>query len=131
VAELFGGCFAQMTARAASEAAALLAERARQLRAQRLRQAETLRRDLEVDVADRLAEIQEDERRARGLVEASGQQRLFGPQEPTRTGFDARRAAVEKQAEDRRKEISEFAGVDDPAAPRPLGALFLVPAGRA
>jgi superfamily II DNA or RNA helicase len=131
VAALFGSRFSEMSARAASEAAALVAERTRQLRAQRLQQAETLRRDLEVDVADRLAEIQEDERRARGLVETTGQQRLFGSQEATRTGFDARRAAVEKQAEDRRKETAEFAEVRDPAAPRPLGALLLVPAGKA
>jgi hypothetical protein len=87
-----------------------------------------LLRDLEVDVADRLAEIGEEERRARGLVEDSGQQRLFGSQDTPRAGFDARRAAVEMQAEARRKEIAEFADVADPGSPRPLGALFLVPA---
>jgi superfamily II DNA or RNA helicase len=124
---IFGERFAEMAARARAEAESLVADRVRRLRERRIRQAETLRRDLEADVADRLAEIGEEERRARGLVEASGQQRLFGSHDAVRVGLDARRAVVEAQAEARRQEIAEFAEVADPETPKPLGALFLVP----
>jgi hypothetical protein len=127
VVSLFGDRFEAMTKRARAEAETLLAERVSLLRKRRLQQAEALRRDLEADIADRLAEIGEEERRARGLVEPTGQQRLFGPQDSGRMGFDARRAAVQTQAEARRQEIAEFAEVSEPLAPRPLGALFLVP----
>jgi hypothetical protein len=131
VVSLFAGRFAEMAATARERADALLQERVRELRERRLHQAETLRCDLETDAADRLAEIAEEERRARGLVEASGQQRLFGAQDTARVGFEARRAAVEAQAEARRAELAEFAEVAAAGPPRPLGALFLVPAGGA
>lgn len=125
---LFAGRFNAMRERAEQEASRWLEERAQFLRRRRAEQADVLRRDLEVDVADRLREIDDEEHRSRGLVEESGQQRLFA-EETGRGGFGARRAAVEAAAAGRRDEIAAFAAVNAPAAPRALGALFLVPEG--
>ncbi len=128
VDRLFAERFDTLRAAATAEAERWLAERAQALRTRRAEQAEILLRELETDVADRLREIDEAETRARGLVEESGQQRLFADQE-TRGGFEARRAAVRTYAEQRRQEIAEFQTVSDPGPPRPLGALLLVPEG--
>ncbi len=127
---LFAGCFDVLRARAEEEARRLMEARARLLAERRAEQAARLRRDLEVDVADRLREIDEEERRSRGLVDERGQQRLFAEQEG-RGGFEARRAAVEAAAARRREEIAAFEEVKAPGSPRPLGALFLVPEGTA
>lgn len=125
---LFGRRFEAMRERAADAARRWLEDRAEALRVRRREQANVLRRDLEVDVADRLREIDEDERRSRGLVDESGQQRLFA-EEAGRGGFEARRAAVKAAEAARREEIAAFEEVKSPEAPRPLGALFLVPQG--
>jgi superfamily II DNA or RNA helicase len=125
---LFGHRFDQLRDAATREAQRGLEERAAWLRARRHEQAAVLLRDLEVDVADRLREIEDEERGARGLVEDTGQQRLFAEQESVR-GFEARRAAVRAHEEERRQEIAAFAQVSPPEPPRPLGALFLVPEG--
>ncbi len=127
---LFASRFDAMRERATAEAHQWLGGRADQLRRRRAEQAELLRRDLEVDVADRMREIAEEEKHSRGLVEATGQQRLFAEQQG-RGGFDARRAAVETSAAQRREEIAVFADIKAPVSPRPLGALFLVPEGGA
>jgi hypothetical protein len=128
LARLFAAPFDAMRERATEEARRCLEGRAQLLRERRSEQAELLRRDLEVDLADRLREIAEEERRSRGLVDATGQQRLFAEQQG-RGGFDARRAAVEASADRRREEIVAFEKVEAPGPPRPLGALFLVPEG--
>ncbi len=128
IERLFAERFEEMRAAATAEAWRWIEARAKELRARRAQQAELLLRDLESDVADRLREIDEEELRASGLVEASGQQRLFADQEGGR-GFEARRAALNAHAAERRQEIAEFRQVRDPEPPRPLGALFLVPEG--
>ncbi len=127
---IFEGSFKAMAAKAEECARGHLADRAQALRDRRTDQAAVLRKDLEVDVKDRLEEIAEEERRALGMIdETTGQLRLFGDQQPRASGFEARRAAIESQAEQRRKEIAEFEEVREPDGPRPLGALFLVPEG--
>jgi superfamily II DNA or RNA helicase len=123
---LFAAPFDAMRERACEEARLCLEGRAQLLRERRSEQAELLRRDLEVDLADRLREIDEEEKRSRGLLDATGQQRLFAEQEG-RGGFQARRAAVEASAAWRREEITAFEKVEAPGPPRPLGALFLIP----
>jgi superfamily II DNA or RNA helicase len=126
LANLFEKQFDAMTTRAAELAAEQLRLRAEALKAHRRQQAEVLRQDLEADLADRLREIDEAERRARGLVD-DRQYRLFSAEEARAGGLDARRAAARAQADARRDEIAEFERVEEPAAVRPLGGLFLVP----
>ncbi|HWP37884.1 MAG TPA: helicase-related protein [Gemmatimonadales bacterium] len=128
IERLFAERFDEMRAVALAEARRWIEARVQELRVRRSQQAEMLLRDLERDVADRLQEIDEAERRGRGLVEESGQQRLFAEQE-SRGGFEARRAAVNAYAEERRRELADFQAVRDPETPRPLGALLLVPEG--
>ncbi len=131
---IFAPCFARLYELACAEALKWVQQRAEELRHRRAEQAELLRRELEVDVADRLREIEEEERRARGMVEASGQLWLFSPEpegERGAGGFAARRALVESYREKRREEIAAFERVEEPFPPRPLGALFLVPGGEA
>ncbi len=124
---LFAGCFDRLYELAQAEAARWVRERAEELRRRRAEQGQLLLRELEVDVADRLREIEDEERRARGLVESSGQLRLFAPEGSGPSGFEARRAAVDTCRQKRLEEIAAFKRVADPAPPRPLGALFLVP----
>jgi len=122
---MFGQRFKALLERARVEAEGWLRRRAEALRAHRKDLAEILRRDLERDLADRLQEIEEEERRARGLIDATGQLRLFAEQEVS--GFQARREALESYRRQRLEEIAAFEQVHAPAPPRPLGALFLVP----
>ena len=129
IQRLFADCFAVLREKAEGEARRVLEERVEALRRRRSEQAALLRRDLETDTADRLREIEEEEHRARGLVDERGQGRLFA-EEPARGGFGARRAAVEAAAARRREEIAEFEKIEPPQPPRPLGALFLVPEGQ-
>lgn len=126
----FAHRFDQLREIAKREAEQWLERRAECLREKRKQQAAELLRDLEVDVADRLREIQDEERRARGLIEDTGQQRLFADHESVRS-FDARREAVRTHEKERRREIAAFAQVHPPEPPLPLGALFLVPARKA
>jgi superfamily II DNA or RNA helicase len=125
---LFETTFPAMASSAREAAARLLGERADRLAGQRREQAALLREDLDTDLADRLTEIDEEERRARGLVdERSGQGRLFAETDPQRVGFQARRAAATSHAEARLEEIAEFEQVRAADEPRPLGVLLLVP----
>lgn len=127
---IFVGSFDAMAAKAEEYARRNLATRAQALRQRRMDQAKILRKDLELDIKDRLGEIAEEERRARGMIdETTGQLLLFGDHQPKASSFEARRVAIELQAEQRRKEIAEFEEVQEPDGPRPLGALFLVPEG--
>ncbi|GIW45682.1 MAG: helicase [Candidatus Binatia bacterium] len=128
---LFETRFEKLREIARVEAARWLASRAEQLRARRSQQAEILRRALERDTADRLREIADEEKRARGLMnETTGQQYLFAEREP-RSGFQERRKLVESFRSQRLEEIAGFEKVGEPPAPQPLGALFLVPEGGA
>lgn len=126
--KIFTGSFIQMRERACREAERWTRRCAEAIRSRRTEQAKILRQDLEIDIADRLKEIDEEERKARGLIEETGQRRLFAEQEAGRS-FSARRAAVESYRDQRLQEIAELERVDDPTPPQPLGALFLVPTG--
>ena len=126
VERLFGGAFDRTRDRATATAQDRLERAAAELGLRRKEQADLLRRDLAVDMADRLQEIDEEERRAHHPVGTEGQRQLF-PAHQARGGFQARRAAVEVAAEQRRAELAIFERVEPPAAPRPLGALLLLP----
>jgi len=129
VARLFEQDFPNLADAAAEEAMQLMTREAERIRSERTELAQKLHEHVELDLADRLAELDEDERRARGLIEDTGALRLFGETE-TRGGFDARRAAARVEAERHHEEIDAFAVVNAPMPPRPLGALFLVPEGQ-
>jgi len=104
---LFAPNFDRLYALAREEAERWVCRRAEELRRRRAEQAELLRRELEVDVADRLREIEEEERRARGLIEASGQLRLLSSdgEEAAGRGLEARRAVVEAY---RQKRLDDY-----------------------
>ncbi|MEW6750145.1 MAG: DEAD/DEAH box helicase [Candidatus Latescibacterota bacterium] len=116
-----------------------------------------IRRDPEVDVADRLRELDDEEARAQAVAERTGQLRLFGRRE-TRGGYEARREAVRAAAEGRAQDGSScrerfvrpllrdclgfhlgagedrvyglYASAQDEADGRPPGAVLLRPVGR-
>lgn len=77
LSSLFEGRFEALREAARAEAERWLAHRAEALRAHRRRQADILRQDLERDVRDRLRELDEEERHARGMIDSTGQQSLF------------------------------------------------------
>ena len=130
LSRLFAEAFAPLAEKALEMATTELQQRVGILRRQRQAQADLLREDLQRDLADRLREIDQEERRIRGLIEEDTRQmRLFVESAPAPTSFQARRAAAQAQAEARRQELAEFARIDEPLPPRPLGALFLVPEG--
>ena len=126
LSRLFEAVFPRMAERAQEAAGQMIQKRAEALRENRAKQAQLLEQDLERDVSDRLAEIEEEARRARTDQE-SGQVRLFAQDGAVPRGSQARKAAVTAQAEERRNELKLFDAVDPPASPRPLGVLFLVP----
>jgi len=129
LSELFAGRFDALVGRAAEEATRAIQARTQELRQRRAQQAQVLRADLQVDRADREREIDEEERRARGDLERSGQLRLTLDDGP-RTGSEvarAKRAALEAFVAEREREIDELEHVDEPAPPAILAALFLVP----
>jgi superfamily II DNA or RNA helicase len=128
-AEVVARCaplFDSATSRAREAAFAWTRERALALAGQRREQAALLRRELELDLSDRLREIDAEESRARAVADAEGQQLLFEKGD-VRTSFDARRKAAEAQAAARRAELADYERIDEPGAPALLGALFLVP----
>jgi hypothetical protein len=116
-----------MQALASRTAQEILTNSAETLAAKLRELGRSLRDNVETDLADRLAEIAEDEKVYLGLIEPTGQARLFPEEERRAGGFDARRAAARAQAESRRNEIADFEKVDPAPQPRPLGALLLVP----
>jgi superfamily II DNA or RNA helicase len=126
----YGDRFDMLLRAAQAEAARRLTARAEELRRHRRGIAERLRADAEAYRADRLRELEEEEIRARGLIKDTGQLLLRIAEEPSRYSIDARRAAVETYFRARLEEIDAFAQVDNPAAPQPVGALFLVPEER-
>jgi exonuclease VII large subunit len=129
--ELFRDRFEQLLEKAREEANNWLRRRTEELRTHRQKQAEILLDDLRRDIADRLKEIEDEERRARGLI--IGQQlRIQLPDErETTKKFQTRREAVDRYYNQRREEINNFKQVHDPFPPQPLGALFLVREGGA
>jgi hypothetical protein len=122
----FAEGFGSSLASAAAAASAWSRDRALALTAHRHAQAELLRRELAIDVVDRLQEIDLEESRARAVADAGGQQLLFEKTD-LRLSFDSRRKAAEAQAASRKAEIDAYERIDEPGAPLLLGALFLVP----
>jgi hypothetical protein len=112
---------------ASKEAARRLRDRAREIRARRERQAGELRADAGAYTRDRLKELDDEEARARGLVEDRGQVRLWAGDEPKRYSVAAKRKAVEAHYQERVEEIDLYAKVLEPEPSRPVAALFLVP----
>jgi len=129
ISELVGGCFPSLAARAAVLASAALGAEATRLRGRRTAQAATLRAELDADLADRLAELDEEERRARGLIQDDRQQRLFAVDDGAGGYYRAQRAALETHRQRRLEELARYEEVPEPAPPRPLGAAILVPEG--
>lgn len=127
--KLFGTAFTDMQAAAAREVAHRISDAARELSDKLQGLGRTLREHVDTDLADRMAEIAEEEKAYLGMIEEGGQERLFPEEERKSGGFDARRAAAKTWAAERLKEIAEFEAVDTPSSPRPLGALLLVPEG--
>ncbi|MEW5807414.1 MAG: helicase-related protein [Acidobacteriota bacterium] len=128
IEKLFGSIFDHLSSLALESATHYLNERAEALSHERKTQAEILRAELNKDLEDRLQEIDEEEKRSRGLVEKETGQRLlsFFEKAPSR-GFQTRRAVVLNQIEERKKEIELFEKIEAPLPPKPLGALFLIP----
>jgi hypothetical protein len=128
--KLFKGRFDAMARKALETALGCLKDRAQAIREERAKLAEALWQDAKIDLADRLREIEEEERRAQGMVERETHQlRLFAAEDARKISFDAKRQVARVQAEKRGEEIDAFAQVQQPAAPSPLGALLLVPEG--
>ena len=111
---------------AAGEYAAKLADAAR---ARRSKIGQVLRDDLDSFKHDRLKEIDEEYRYIRSLVEESGQLILEIDAPRGKKEHQAKVAAVDTFVKKREEEIESFEMVSNPAEPRPLGALFLVPEG--
>jgi hypothetical protein len=125
---LFAARFGDCCAAAQTEATRRLAARVDAIRARRSREAQLLRDDMLRYAEDRRRELDEEERFVTGREDRrSGQQFLWAAQ--PKTGFDARRAAVDTFVNRRQEEIEAFVIIRDPAPPRPLGALLLVPEG--
>lgn len=129
LADLFERGFVAMAACAGEEARAAHMGRIEALREERAHRAATFRRELDVDLADRLREIDDEEARAQGRLGEAGERFLFATQDEGSRQFEARRQAAREQAESRRQEIAAFERIDDPRGPRSLGVLFLVPGG--
>jgi hypothetical protein len=127
--EPFRARFTELLRAATDEASRRLTARAAEIRARRAAQAEELRRDAGAYTKDRLRELEEEEARARGQIEETGRVRLWAGDDPRRYSVTARRQAVELHYQARMEEIEAYETVDDPAPPRPIGAMFLVPEG--
>lgn len=126
VSRLFSGAFTRILEGATRAAERAFALRVTALERSRGEKARGLLRDLEIDTADRLAEIEEEERRAREGPADSNQLQLFVSSMPT-SRFATRRDAVRQQVDARQKEIGVFSNVFAAGPPSILGALFLVP----
>ncbi len=125
----FRGTFDSLLDMAKETAGAHLAQRVLHLRGQRTAQADGLRSWVDQDLADRLRELDEEQKRASGRLGAKGETYMFPMADESTRSFDTRRAAARDRAEEARREAEEFARVEDAGPPRVLGALFLVPQG--
>ncbi len=127
----FENPFAKLYLRAEEWMTGWAARRLKELQTEREKIADILESELEADAQARRREIEDAERRAKGLMDES-QPALFG-----RTVSDiyraepvkgARLAAVTTFVNQRKVEIAEYRRVEMPHPPNPLGALFLMPA---
>jgi hypothetical protein len=120
----FGGAFAKMQSAATDAAETKLRLQATADAAERGNIATVLREDAERYRADRLTEVDAEEKTAR-VAEEQHQVLLFEMRSVT--GFQARRAAIETHLKKRLEEIAEFQRPRDPGSPQPLGVLFVFP----
>jgi superfamily II DNA or RNA helicase len=132
IRDRYGAVFPHLVERASAEALRRARLVGDECRRRRVRIAAELEKDLERDLADRLLEIELEEKRARGLIEpGTGQIALFAAEAggPDGGSIEARRAAVEAAGEARQREIEAYKDVAEPLAPLLLGALFLIADG--
>ena len=87
-----------------------------------------LREDAERYRADRLAEIEREERVAKAAEDRFRQIQLFEARDVG--GFKAKRAAVETHHRRRLEEIEVFERPVAPSPPQPLGVLFVFPGNK-
>jgi superfamily II DNA or RNA helicase len=127
VERLFAPAFDRLAGEARAAAESELRRAAHALRERRAEQAALLRRELETDLADRLRELDEEEKRATGRIDDSGQQRLFAEDPRAGAAYRAQRAMIDTHRQQRLAELARFEQVDDPLPPRPMGVAFLVP----
>jgi hypothetical protein len=102
-----------------------LEERAAQDTTLRKEFASVLREDAECYRADRLAEIDAEEKQAQAIEERESQQFLLDRREVY--GFKAKRAAADTFLKRRLEEIAKFEQATKPGTPQPLGVLFVFP----
>lgn len=114
--------FAALQARAALAAAQRLSSQREKLAHERRQFSSVLREEANLYKADRLAEIDEEERAAR--AGSREQMELF---RETAINWLARRAAVETNLARRLAQIEEFAALPEAAQPQPLGVLLVFP----
>jgi hypothetical protein len=128
LARLFSTGFLTLAQTAAQLAHAHAIQISQGLRAKRETQAKALSEELKADVADRLQEIEQEERAARGLFE--GDQLLLATEGKKTNIFEHRRAELRTYTAKREQEIADFARVVAPHTPQPMSCLFLVPEGQ-
>ncbi len=125
VAGMFAGRFEQMQAAAADAAMKLLDEKAAKDTNTRQEFATVLREDAQRYRADRLEEIDVEEKQAQTVEEQQSQQLLFDRREVY--GFKAKRASVDTFHKRRLEEIAKFEQGTEPGTAQPLGVLFVFP----
>jgi superfamily II DNA or RNA helicase len=129
VRDTFESVFPQLAGAAKRIASERVAELVADARRRRVGIANACVADVDRDLEDRLHEIDDEERRARGLVEETGQGRLFAALPVSDKSFAARREAARLVSRQRRDELQEFAAVGEPVAPHALGVLLMMPNG--
>jgi ERCC4-related helicase len=125
VANVFDGKFEQMQAAASAAAVKSLEQKASRDATSRQGFAAVLREDAERYRADRLAEIDAEEKQAQAIEDQQSQQLLLDRREVY--GFKAKRAAADTFLKRRLEEIAKFEQGTKPGTPQPLGALFVFP----
>lgn len=126
VENVFGERFKQLQAAAGEAAMKLLEEKAAEETRTRQEFAAVLREDAERYRADRLAEIDLEEKQAQAVEDQQSQQLLFDRREVY--GFKAKRASVDTFHKRRIEEIARFEQGVKPGTPQPLGVVFVFPA---
>jgi superfamily II DNA or RNA helicase len=124
VAAAFEAHFPEMQSAAVEEAMAKLGAQAEANVEERRKIGTVLREDAARYRADRLAEIDTEEKQAR-IVEEDRQGLLFEARSVS--GLRARRAAVETHLQKRLAEIVDFERGREPSTAQPLGVLFVFP----
>ncbi len=125
---LFAQNFQGMKLKATQEAEKWFKLRRDEILTRRQQDAKKLLEEIEIDAADRLREIEEEEKRERKLIEETGQQRLFpGDGSSGKRRFEVRKSLVEEYKKQKQHEIESYTRIAEPDKPQHLGALFIVP----